>query len=160
MLFGIIGYRIFPLKYINPELKPYYNNFMATAKQYCPEKDLNIPVKMDIDISDKVDAGILGYCVQYKHMFYYISINKSFWDQSPISDRYQVMMHELTHCVMGEGHSEDPDSYMYYSINYLTTEETEQQLTDFFNEKCNGGVFEPRKLFDSSLSSRESPGLL
>jgi hypothetical protein len=159
-IFISLMYLFFPLKIINPELQPYYNHFMMTAKAYCDERDLNQPDRIEIDFSSTMDRNILGYCMRYGDLSYFLKIQKQFWDRATDAEKYQLVIHELTHCVMREGHSDDRKHYMYYAMNSLTIEETSKQLNDFLLQKCSNGVYDTRKLFNFSLPSRQLPGLL
>ena len=153
-------YLFSPIKSIDPQLKPYYNEYLLLAKLYCNEKDLNIPRRISIQLSDWMEEGTLGFCIQYPTMSYFIRIQETYWNKANEAQRYQVIVHELSHCVMREGHSDDPHSYMYYAINDLSIEETNRQLVDFLSKKCNNRIYDSRKLFDYSLSGRKFPGML
>lgn len=99
-----------PLKEIDPELAPYYQEFLGLYNEFCPNRPL--PTKTVIKFNFK-GGTVIGTCTRsYKRSV--IEIDPINWYLSPLMDRKQLMFHELTHCLLSLGHVDERfvDNYM------------------------------------------------
>lgn len=77
----------------------------------------------------------LAYC-QRSPTFRKIVIDKSVWDRLDYNGRYQVVMHELSHCFLNTMHM---DKYPHYMNTYLDKQDfikTRDELRCEIKEKC------------------------
>lgn len=155
VLLAYLVYLIIPIKYVNDEFKPYYNNYLTIVKSYCGTEDLNLPSRMSIDYMTFVySKDLLGNCARFGSVSFFIGINESSWKKLDEDAKYQVITHELTHCVLEEMHSENPNNFMYFELNYLPRNIVNKQLIDIVKNKCHNkenvsrsGVSSNSKLF-------------
>ena len=69
-----------------------------------------------------------------------IEIDSAFWDIANEDDKYNVMTHELTHCVLGENHSvTDYPHYMNDTLHELSQDVVNKQLDEIIERKCKDG---------------------
>ena len=67
-----------------------------------------------------------------------ITIDRNTWIYMNEVYKKEVVAHELTHCFFGQGHVENSDHFMYYSIVHFYSEaQLEQQITDYLKDKCD-----------------------
>ena len=99
-----------PLKEIDPDLTPYYDEFMGLYNDICPNREL--PKKVIIRFNLK-SGTVIGTCTRsYKRAV--IEIDPFNWYLSPLMDRKQLMFHELTHCLLKLSHVDEK-----YINNYM-----------------------------------------
>lgn len=84
------------------------------------------------------DANAIGCCAEYDTGERDVTINGAYWDAVSDAGKYQVMFHELGHCLLGYAHrgvlnSEAmPTSIMYpseFDSNYF-----ESHINDYMSE--------------------------
>jgi hypothetical protein len=124
----------FPIEKIDPQLKPYYDQFNEIALQTCPIIKLNHP-KHRIIKMDNLDLGVMGLCQIYSSG-YILSIDKGYWKRDGEDVRFSTFMHEILHCALFIEHSRDPKNLMYPTENYITKEETIRQVIKIIKNKC------------------------
>lgn len=78
---------------------------------------------------ENLPKPFIGFC--YHDNPWRIRIDYTFWfsPNVPIDDKRSLIFHELTHCVLGADHSNDPNNYMYFQIHHLTPKELDAQVT-------------------------------
>jgi len=124
---------------IDPELKWYYNQFMIRLKQHCNEYQYFSPPKISIQFGERKtnDKREIGVCELGKNDFE-IVINKTYWDDASPDNRYSLMMHELTHCILQIiRHSPSAYSYMAPEINEnLPIKVIQKQMESIMEKVC------------------------
>jgi len=96
------------------ELWSYFSSFENEAAERNIAIDLN-----DLGITAVVEniseSGVAGTC-QYGLHVHHVTIDKPFWDRASTLLREMVVYHELGHCVLGLGHTEDDNDGTCLSI--------------------------------------------
>jgi hypothetical protein len=125
---------------VDPELKPYEDWFFSMVDNSCSKRQYvsrdNYILEFTPGYSDPWRAG---QCVAWpltskRH----ITVNRHWWDMMSEIDKKQLIAHELTHCFFNEGHSADPNHFMYYQLNFFyDMESMEEQVNDFIKGRCN-----------------------
>ena len=120
-LVGVVGLwfaLLFPIHYIDPELKPYTDAYDRITSEYCGWDDYIEPRQTIVMFSD-LDQPKIGVCINYG-FGWVIQIDKTFWSKASVEDKFHLVAHERSHCVLGLGHvSNDWSSYMYPSIEQI-----------------------------------------
>lgn len=125
----------FPFQYkvnkVDVDLRPYVTDYYKLLNDNCKSKKFTTDDFIAIEFVEKNNDWI-GLCI-YKINGYQIYINKEFWDRSLDETKRLLMYHELSHCVLGQPHIDDPYNYMYPYIQYLPevmfTEQTVNDIT-------------------------------
>lgn len=116
-------------------LKTYYMEVLNTVKLYCrPDQYFNPPHKTLIN--DNLDLPVIGMCDTDQSSYYKIFIDVTFWKSASEDIRYELMAHEMTHCLFFENHSDDSTNYMFPVIRDITKDQTKQQLIEFLQKTC------------------------
>lgn len=121
------------------ELKEYYMEVYNTIKLYCKPGQYFNPKSKTLYKSD-LESPIIGICSTDAEDYFKIYVDRNYWDHASEDYRYELMAHEMTHCLFFENHVEDSKHYMYYQIRDLTKEQTKQQLIEFLKKKCNNSI--------------------
>ena len=128
-LFVLVPYR-------NAELMSVFNKHMETVKQYCNSSQYRNPnffttVRFG-DLSEEI-----AYC-QHKANGFVIVFDKSYWNKVLTdSDKKQVMMHEIVHCIFKQKHINDPRHFMAEFFEPITDAVFEKQVKEYLTTKCN-----------------------
>jgi len=135
IIFGIYAALILKPNHIDPELKPYYEEYVSDRNVICKEsnKFANITIK----IVDDLPKFKIGECRPFASS-YIIKINKEYWKMASEPDKYQVMMHELTHCDMKLYRHVNSD--FHYMAPYHIAQSrmlTRWQMLHLMNFLCN-----------------------
>jgi hypothetical protein len=119
--------------HIDPELQPYVSKFMDKVNSHCREDQYFYPNHQVIfgDLSNNT----IGICMPFPFKFTII-IDKEYWVKMKDEDKYQLVSHELCHCLFNEKHSEDENHYMYYKHNDITLENIDKQIDEYLEKKC------------------------
>lgn len=112
-----------------------YDDIMNTVKLYCrPDQYFNPSKKTLIQVSFK--KPVIGLCETDAHTFWTISIDMNYWNSNTIDMRYELMVHEMTHCIFLRNHVDNNKNYMYPVIRDLPKEETKKQFIENLKEDC------------------------
>jgi hypothetical protein len=129
-------YVFFPYKDIDPEIKPYVDDFHVKLWERCNEEQYYSTHQISIKFggTDNVfTEGAIGWCAK-KPLGFDIVIDRDFWDKVPSTSKRTLIYHELLHCYLGYDHVENTilnDSFIYYPDHIV-----EEQLTFFIEQKC------------------------
>ena len=91
---------------IDSELAPYFIIFQEEASNH----GLNIDYEssnVSAEIIQIDEGSVAGTCSTNGHDLRHITIDQSFWNRASPLLREMVIFHELGHCILGRGHSED-----------------------------------------------------
>jgi len=92
---------------VDRALWPYFEAFEEAAERY----NLNIDLEqLDITgvIEEIPEEGVAGTCQHGLHI-HHVTIDINFWNQFSSNRKEMVVFHELGHCVLGRGHTEEED---------------------------------------------------
>lgn len=122
-------------KYIDNNLITYNNYYVELLKENCGEKYLH-PRKILIAF-DNLPSPQIGVCIS-NGVDFRIYFDKKYWLLSKNSERYQLFMHEASHCYLGIDHSPDEYNYMYYAQeHYLSEDIVYKQVINDIKKSCN-----------------------
>lgn len=105
-----------PYRSVEPRLKPYVDRYMTMIKQVCRNGEYNHPRRRFIGFGetrniDKDSADTIGWC-QFRWGQYRIIIDEPFFNTLSESSKFQLIAHEMTHCVLMLDHRDDVTDYM------------------------------------------------
>jgi len=109
--------------HINPIFAPIYIQFQhdaaAIGVHFDADRSLTIQFA-NLGYNPKTTgAEIVGECQSQSDNRGYnntISIDPVFWDNATVDEQWLLVYHELGHCVLGAGHTANPDDIMYPDI--------------------------------------------
>lgn len=140
-LLVLVGlYDFFPIHYVSKPLTPEYNEIFSIVKANCSEEQYRHPNQVIVRLVNlnEEQTGEIGWCGSTPFS-YKIVFDEKFWNKADDTLKYELMAHEMTHCLFGRGHSEDSYNYMFYGLNthnLLSKEETTEQFMDVIKEEC------------------------
>ncbi len=122
---------------IDPEIKPYYNEYIEIVKQYCTyEQYHRYNFKIIFDNNNHIlNKGEIGICQPFPNA-YKISLSKKYWDNVSDLKRFSLLIHEASHCDFDVPHFVSPTHYMYYADTYIPKELMISQLKEILKYKC------------------------
>lgn len=137
---GILGISVVPYHYTDPELKEYEDSFLKIVKDNCKHLErVHIPSKTYIGFDDTLQSSDnrdpVGIC-KYSPLWWSVEFDRPYWNVIKSDERKALVRHELSHCYLGLGHTEDPNNYMYSFSTTLPDEITKQQLINNILEVC------------------------
>ena len=93
---------------VNPELQPYIDRFVEEAAL----RDIVIDIDDELfeaHIGTILESGVLGQCRLTPDGEQQIVIHSPYWNQIDDIDKEYVVFHELGHCLIGRGHTNETD---------------------------------------------------
>jgi len=121
---------------IDKELQPYYNDYVDQVKSQCKSSQYVTPRQLEIKFNN-LEYPEIGVCKFNYFGRHIIEIDRGFWDRVSIIDKKTLFAHELVgHCMFHQGHSPNPNSFMYASFRHLSEEELNKQVTEYIKERC------------------------
>lgn len=124
-----------PYKVVDPEIVPYQQEYLFYVQKYCQKDQYFQPLQELIEIKE-LPGLIIAQC-QKSLTKIHIIYNKRFWSQDLYPFRMSTMIHEFSHCYFGEGHSLDPNNFMFAYENSLPLDTVKVQLEDYLKKKCS-----------------------
>lgn len=118
-----------PYTYISSDVRSQYNEIMTIVKARCRKDDYNHPPQISVHLGNLKDP-MIGYC-EFRAGGFNVVFDEKSWKSANEDLKFQLMAHELTHCLFGLGHSDDSHNYMYYGLSELNTL-TKKIATDQF----------------------------
>ncbi len=121
---------------IDPEIKPYYDEYQNIVDQYCTKNQYHSEnFKLVFDDNNTLGKGEIGICQPFPNAFK-ISLNRKYWNRASDVSRFSLVVHENSHCMFEIPHFESPTHYMYYADVYLPKEVIIYQLKEILKYKC------------------------
>lgn len=118
---------------IDKLILPHYQEFMSLLETECTEDQYFHPnFKMQIK---ELEDDAIGVCIIRPKSFT-IYLDKQFWEKSEELDRFQVVAHELIHCMFYQDHVEDKKHFMAPNFVYIPKEVLYKQIKDMLKDKC------------------------
>lgn len=127
-------YYFTPINYCNKNLKPYVKEVLEITNKYCTKKQYYNPLHTYIYFK-KLPNNIIGYCSS-KINGYGITIDPIYWKYATEADRFQLVVHEMSHCIIGKNHVDNKFNYMYYSLYPLSKQIVTQQFIENLRSVC------------------------
>lgn len=134
IIFVLLMLLTFPNRDIDTNIAPYYNEYMTLVKAKCSEDQYLHPKNIFIEFRH-LKSNYYGYCQNATNSFL-IAINIDNWSDLSDEMRFQLISHELTHCMFKEPHHVEFYSYMYPTLRYHSRDETMSQINYLLDQKC------------------------
>ncbi len=135
---ALVIYTLRPIHVVEPELQGKINLIDNLINANCnnPE-DLNRPFQTVYEFTD-LPTNVIGLCNTLNH-YYKIQIDKTYWAFATEREKFSLIAHEMTHCVLDMNeHSNDRDNYMYYALNpSLSIATITNQIIENTKKVCN-----------------------
>lgn len=119
-------------------VKDTYVEVLDIIKLHCKPGQYFNPHNKQLIITN-LDSPIVGLCETDEEDFFNIYIDSGFWLSITTDMRFELMAHEMEHCLFFRKHVDNDKNFMYYQLRNLTKEETTQQLIDNLNQDCGNG---------------------
>lgn len=133
LLLGLV--LLLPYTKIDPVLGMYYNTIKYAVDRDCPSQDYYHPNQILMKF-DNLQGQTIGMCTRTINR-YTIRIDSSWWSEARQDERFQLMAHELSHCILGADHVDDRHSFMSSTFQTLSMSEVILQLRELIKEKCH-----------------------
>lgn len=124
-----------PIHRVDKELDMYHQMFMSVVRYNCKEDEYYQPNQLIVDFSPDSDWNNLGTC-QTGLSRSEIHINKDEWVGLSDDDKFQLMMHEETHCVLKLDHIDDDGHYMSPAMHEIPWYKTVYQVMTLVRSVC------------------------
>jgi hypothetical protein len=129
-----IFYFFGPVSFDNKVLEPYKLEVMTMIQQHCYPSQYYNPKKQFLYFKQLTD-GAIGQCV-LNPFYYKIEIDPDYWRHLSEDERYQLLAHELTHCVLLIDHIDNKNDYMYYYMVDIPKDIVKKQLLENIKLRC------------------------
>lgn len=123
-----------PISYCDKTLNPYVQEVLEITNQHCNKKQYYNPAHTYVYFK-KMSGHMIGYCSP-KINGYGITVDPLYWKYANEDDRFQLIAHEMTHCILGKDHVDNKHNYMYYSVYPLTKQIIIQQFIENLRSVC------------------------
>jgi hypothetical protein len=135
---GALGSNLteFHYKIVDEELKPYVTEYMGLLNKYCKSGNYNKSDRYVIFLQNFNDGRTMGLC-ERKWNGYSVQIDNTIFNNSAEKYRKQLLFHELSHCLINQEHSPDPNNYMNAVFPYLDANLVMKQTIDNIKNHCN-----------------------
>lgn len=136
LLIGAMIWKWYPSEGQSPELTKYYKHFKTLHKKHCKEPYFGHDKSALIQFK-KLKSPRAGECrfMMYK---YEIDIDPDIWALLDNDRRYELMMHELSHCEMPFlTHVDNPNHYMYESLTGSSKKSVKRQMIQLMELMCS-----------------------
>jgi len=105
--------------YVNDTTDEVFIPYMEAFGEECAVP--YIPIRIGFGLYDETKAGICMAYVTNKMLggtgtYEEILINKEHWDNYGDEKRKWLIFHEMGHCALGKGHSDNEDDIMYWQL--------------------------------------------
>lgn len=135
VLLGIVIYIYFiPYTHTNEVLIPYTTKVMNIVNTYCNKNQYSSALHKYVYFH-KLDKDEVGECT-FGYNKFVIKIDNSFLQRANEDEKYEVIFHEMYHCLFFKDHVTDPNNYMFYRIAHLNKETIVKQFTDDVKKIC------------------------
>lgn len=128
-----------PMPVVDSRLQPYYNEVVDKIFNRCSYYEVNWPYFRTSTITTherlKDIPNAIGMCV-YTNNKWDIFILDTFWADTTENKKYELIAHELSHCVLGTQHINQYGHYMHESTQNITKKEVMKQLDDVLAKRC------------------------
>lgn len=137
----ISAYALRPERNIDKELKPAHDRYMFFVENICKKGQYFYPLKVNVIYGDlqedkKKHLRTVGECYYDPPIRFKIVIDREYYKDAPQLEQFQLMAHEMRHCLFGVDHSQDPNNYMYYKMPDITLDELERQIIADLETSC------------------------
>lgn len=127
--------QITPSVHIDKELQPYVDNYMFFVDNFCKPEQYWRPSKYKIYLTD-LQGSTIGTCAYNYPSTYDIMIDKTFFNAVSSLEKFQLVAHEMRHCLFLVDHKEDPHNYMAPYFPNLTKDELYEQIAQDLEQSC------------------------
>ena len=125
----------YPRHSINEKIRPYANEFLSVVQEHCSVYQYHGLDGGVIEFS-KLESPKIGIC--YNHItFYNVKIDEAYFNVSTEKTRFQLIAHELSHCMFGIDHIIDYNHYMNPVLNEdLEKDVVKKQVAEILIKRC------------------------
>jgi len=136
ILLSLILFMMIPIQHVTPDLKPYHDPIIKYVEEHCSQHHYFHPLKTFIRFN-KLPSPIIGLC-RVAPLEYIIDIDPQYWNNTSEDLRWELMLHEMSHCIFRLDHTDDPDNYMYPELVDMKKEKAWQQFENNVSYLCEG----------------------
>lgn len=129
-----IFYFFGPISFDNKTLEVYKVEVLKIIQDHCYPSQYYNPRKQFVYFKHLTD-GVVGQCA-LNPWYYKIEIDPTYWKHMSEDERFQVMAHEMTHCLLLLDHVDNRYNYMYYMMVDLPKKTVIDQLLVNLKYRC------------------------
>jgi hypothetical protein len=109
-----------PIRHVDPRsVSGVHPEFVPYVETYLSHKGGALNYDIPIGFTDLKDNTV-GMCTRWSNGYRQIEVDQEYWDYASDNERSSLIAHELGHCDLNRGHSDDWNSIMYpYNIGSL-----------------------------------------
>lgn len=126
-----------PINHVDKELKPYYDDYMFLANSFCTPEQYWYPSKVRIYLTD-LQGQTIGTCAYRYPSAFDIMIDRTFFKAVDDVKRFQLLAHEMRHCLFVVDHNPDPNNYMAEYFPSIPKFILYRQVIDDLKKSCGG----------------------
>lgn len=119
----------------DPELAVTFNKNLNIINHYCTKEQYRLPFMSSVTFGKMQIPGAIAYC-EPKINGFKLVFDKRYWDTLSELNKTQLMFHEMAHCMFDEEHRDDPNHFMYYSMNEIDGLYLAMQVHQYLTNKC------------------------
>lgn len=108
---------------------------MNIVNQFCKPSQYWYPKRVRIYITDLKDPTI-GLCSFSYPSAFDITIDRSEFSKFSVPERFQLVAHEMRHCLFRVGHSDDPNNYMAPEFIHIDKDVLAEQVVEDIANSC------------------------
>lgn len=125
-------YVLFPYK--DSRLKPYFEDNLAEIQSFCKPSQYHLPY-FHAAYFGNTEGDVVAYCEQ-KRNGYIMVFNKRFWDALNETNKRQLMMHEMVHCLFKQPHFNSNFHFMATYFVAIPEPMLGIQFREYLYRKC------------------------
>lgn len=134
LLSGYLFYSFTPVNHVDKALKPIVNDLYKEVYTYCKPGQYHNPIKRSFIITH-LKYPEIGECY-VNPSFFIIKVDPDFWHTASNDDKFQLLAHEMAHCLLHKDHVDNPNNYMYYELRKLKKKVVREQFIVDLEEHC------------------------
>lgn len=124
-----------PVNHTDKELQTYVDNYMFFVDNFCTKDQYWYPSRARIYLT-KLEGETIGTCAYMYPRTFDIMIDETFFNAAEPLQRFQLIAHEMRHCLFLVDHKQDPHNYMAPYFVKLTKDELYKQIAQDLEESC------------------------
>jgi hypothetical protein len=119
----------------DPELEKFFNKNLNIINHYCTKDQYRLPFMSSVTFGKMEIPGAIAYC-EPKINGFKLVFDERYWNRLSNINKTQLMFHEMAHCMFNEDHRDDPNHFMYYSMNDIDALFLAMQVHQYLAVKC------------------------
>lgn len=129
--------------HVDNELASYNDKIVKQIFSKCAYWETFWPYLRSVKMAEKTDPDFkdrsVGIC-RKKSYSWEIKILRDYWNKSSENRKYELIAHELFHCVLREKHHDTYKHFMAPNIQNIDIKTLEKQIDELLDKRCYSRV--------------------